>query len=35
VDRISEANLASRQKAKFDDRFIVDVLGKIALQRAR
>jgi hypothetical protein len=35
VDRISEAKLASRQKAKFDDRFIIDVLGKIAFGRAR
>jgi hypothetical protein len=35
VDRISEAKLARRQKAKFDDRFIVDVLGKIAFGRAR
>jgi hypothetical protein len=31
VEPISEAKLATRQKAKFDDRFIVDVLGKIAL----
>jgi hypothetical protein len=35
VDRISEAKLARRQKAKFDDRFIVDDLGKIAFGRAR
>jgi hypothetical protein len=35
VDRISEAKLATRQKAKFDERFLVDVLGKMAFGRAR
>src|SRR5215469_12079077 len=30
VDPISEAKLATRQKTTFDDRFIVDVRGKIA-----
>jgi hypothetical protein len=35
VDRIAEAKLATRRKAKFDDCFIVDVLGKTAFGRAR
>jgi hypothetical protein len=35
VDHVSNAKLATRQKAKFDDRFIVDVPGKIAFGRAR
>jgi hypothetical protein len=35
VDRISKTKLATRQKAEFDDRFIIDVPGKIAFGRAR
>jgi hypothetical protein len=31
VDRVSKAKLATRQTAKFDDRFVVDVLGRSAL----